>query len=110
MAVLQSQEYTFTHLAANATTVIFTPVSGVGSSYAVIHSIVINTKGASANTLSLYNDVSAVAGNLIAALDTVNGQISTILYDVRCNLGITVVIATGTAADITVVWRKNSQE
>lgn len=110
MAVLQSQEYNFTHLSANGTTVVFTPVTGVGSSYAILHSIVINTKGASANTLAVYNDVSAVAGNQIAAIDSTNAAIGAILLDVKCTLGITVVLATGTAADITVVWRRNGQE
>jgi len=110
MAIFQSQEFTFTNLAANATTTVYTPQATNQSAYGLLHAIVINTKGASANVCTVYNDVTAVAANTIATIDTVNGQIGTIFYDIKCPNGITVVIGTGTAANITVVWRKSGQE
>lgn len=105
MAILQSTQFAFSHLAANGTTVVFTPQAANQSSVGVLHSISINTKGASSNTCNVYNDVSAVAGNLIANIDTTTG-VNTLFYDVICQNGITVVLATGTSADITVTWIK----
>ena len=109
MAIFQSTEFNFTHLNANGTTVLSAPQAGVGSAYAFLHSITINTKGAAANICTVYNN-SAGSGDVIAVLDTVNGQIQTMFYDVKCPAGLTIVLATGTAADITVAWRKGSQE
>ncbi len=87
--------YNYTNLAANATTVIRT---GPG----VLHNVNINTKGGSSNVITIYDGVST-AGTKIATID------STVTYgplnfDVTFLTGLTVVIGTGTAADVTVAW------
>lgn len=109
MAILQTTQFGYTHVAAGtATTVVFTPQVTNQNSGAVLHTITINTKGASANTLSVYNNTSAVAADLIAIIDTTSG-VNSLFYDVICNQGITVVSATGTGADFTVTWAKQGQ-
>jgi hypothetical protein len=85
----------YTHLAALATTTI---KSGEG----ILHSVAINTKGATANTLTLY-DNTAASGTIIAVIDTTS-QIQTLLYDLQFTTGLTAVVAAGTAADITISW------
>lgn len=90
-----SQSYIPKNLAANATTLVYT---GQG----VLHGVVINTKGASSNTLKIYDGVSA-SGTLIATIDTTVVP-GTFLYDLAFNIGLTIVIGTGTAADATVLW------
>ena len=94
MALIE-QGYTYTNLAANATTVIRT---GKGK----LHSITINTAGASANVCTVY-DNTAASGSKIATINTVAAA-PNLLYDVQFNTGLTVVIGTGTAADVTVSW------
>lgn len=93
MALIE-QGYTYKNLAANATTVIRT---GKG----VLHSITINKKGGSANVCTVYDALTAT--NPIATIDT-TVDYGTLLYDVQFNTGLTVVMGTGTAADITVSW------
>lgn len=87
--------YSFKRLAANATTLVRT---GPG----ILHLITINTKGASANVISIYDGLSA-SGTLIATADSTNAP-GTLFYDVTFDTGLTIVIGTGTAADITVAW------
>jgi hypothetical protein len=87
----------FSNLLANATT---TVKSGAGT----LVGININTKGASANTLTIY-DNTAGSGTKIGTVDTVNGVIGHIPFKAAFATGLTVVIATGTAADITVIYR-----
>ncbi|HAM55177.1 MAG TPA: hypothetical protein DCQ64_07130 [Candidatus Rokubacteria bacterium] len=87
----------FAHLNANGTTVL----TGAGSGRLGL--VTINTKGASSNTLSLYAAASAVAADLIAVIDTTVG-VGTLAYDLLCPKGITAVLATGTAADVTITW------
>jgi len=108
MAILQTTQFLTTHLNANGTTTIFTPQATNQSSQAVLHTISINTKGAASNTISVYNDVTAVAANLIAVIDSTSA-VQSLFYDAICNNGLTVVLATGTAADITVSWAKLNQ-
>lgn len=86
----------YQHLNSNATTTIKT---GAGS----VHLITINTKGASSNILTLYDNTTA-AGQVIAVLDTTQA-VATLIYDVTFINGLTVVQSAGTAADITVAWR-----
>jgi hypothetical protein len=95
MPVVPSGGINYTHINGNGTT---TPKSSAG----VLHSIVINTKGASANTVTVY-DNTAASGTIIAVIDT-TAQVQTLIYDVQFNTGLTVVVATGTAADITISW------
>jgi hypothetical protein len=85
----------FVHLNANGTTVV---QAGAG----VLQGININTKGASANTLTLY-DNTAASGTVIAVIDTTGGT-AALRFDVKFATGLTAVLATGTAADITVSY------
>lgn len=86
--------YGFSNLAANATTTIKT---GAG----VFHSISINTKGIT-NTATLY-DNTAGSGTKIATIDTTLSQ-DTLIYDIAFSVGLTIVIAGGTAADVTIAY------
>lgn len=83
----------FSNLAANATTTI---KSGPG----VLAWVSINTKGATGNTLTIY-DNTAASGTKIATIDT-TAQLGQIYFGVTFSTGLTVVSATGTAADFTV--------
>lgn len=66
-----------------------------------LHCITINTKGASSNTLTVYDNASAASGTIIALIGT-TGQEQTLIYDVNVVNGITCASATGTGADYTV--------
>lgn len=89
--------FNFRNLAANGTTVIRT---GRG----ILHTITINDAGASSNTCTVYDGTSA-AGTVIATIDTVTTLFPTTLtFDAEFATGLTVVLATGTAANITVTW------
>lgn len=83
------------NLAANATTLVKT---GEG----VLRSITINTKGATANTIKIYDGLTA-AGTLLATIDS-TASIGTLTFDAKFSTGLCIVIATGTAADITVSY------
>lgn len=87
--------FSFSNLLANATTTI---KSGAG----VLHSVVINTKGIG-NTLTIY-DNTAGSGTKVGTVDTTLSTTS-FLYDVAFTTGLTVVIAGGTAADLTFTYR-----
>lgn len=86
----------FARIAANGTTIIKT---GAG----VLVGLTINTAGAAANTLTLY-DNTAGSGTVIALINTVSG-VESLLYNVIFGTGLTAVLATGTAADITFSYR-----
>jgi hypothetical protein len=83
------------HLNPNGTTTI---KSGAGW----LHNIVINVKGSSGNTITVY-DNTAASGTIIAVIDP-TAQLVTLNYDVGFTTGLTVVLASGTAADITVSY------
>lgn len=87
----------FKNLAANATTTVKT---GAGT----LDSIIINTVGASANTITVY-DNTAGSGTKIATVDGTIAGGTRIIYNCAFTTGLTIVIATGTAANITVVYR-----
>lgn len=89
--------YAYSNLLANATTLLKT---GQG----LLHSIVINNAGAASNLCTVYDGLSA-SGIVIATIDTVelNGRV--LLYDVHFTVGLTIVIGTGTAADLTVAYQ-----
>lgn len=87
----------YVHIAANATTIV---KSGPG----FLHTISINTKGASANIFTVYDNTSGT-GNIIAIINTVDAPTNTFIFDVGFNTGLTIVSATGTSADITVSYR-----
>lgn len=84
---------TGTRIAANGTT---TLKSGAGQ----LCSITVNTKGATGNTITIY-DNTAGSGTVLAVIDT-TVQPGTFFYDVAFATGLTVVVANGTAADFTV--------
>ena len=97
MSAIAAYGHPYRNLNANGTT---TVKSGRG----VLHSITVNKKGASANIATVY-DNTAGSGTVIAVIDTVNMNAQTLLYDLAFNTGLTVVLATGTAADITITYR-----
>ncbi|MEK9207460.1 MAG: hypothetical protein AAB922_03195 [Patescibacteria group bacterium] len=86
----------YKNLLANATTTL-------KSSAGILNRIVINNVGAAGNILTIY-DNSAASGTLVGVVDTVelNGRV--LDYRLALNTGLTVVMGTGTAADITVVF------
>ncbi len=88
--------YSYSNISTNATT-------AVKASAGTLHSITINTKGASSNVATVY-DNTAGSGTKIATLDTTLGQ-STLVYDIAFATGLTIVTATGTAADLTVAYK-----
>ena len=69
----------------------------------MLHSVTINTKGASSNTLKIYDGVDA-NGTLLATIDTTVTW-GPLPYDIGFQIGLTLVSATGTGADITVSYR-----
>jgi hypothetical protein len=87
--------YSARHISTNTTT---TAKSGSG----LLHSITINTSGASSNTITVY-DNTVGSGTVLAVID---GDVSptTLYYDVAFATGLTLVTATGTSADITVSY------
>lgn len=87
------------HIAAGLATTVVSKVPGC-----TLGAIVINTKGSGANTITVYDDVSAVAANIVAIID---GTVAAAPYDFNCymNSGITIVSATGVGCDMTVTFR-----
>lgn len=86
----------YSNLTTNATT---TLKSGKGT----LKSVTINTKGASSNVVTLY-DNTAASGTKIATIDTTQ-NVGTLGYDIQFSTGLTAVMGTGTAADITVSFK-----
>lgn len=86
---------TYKNISSNATTVV---KSGAG----YLGTITINTKGATANTATVY-DNTAGSGTVIATIDTTGGAV-TLTFNAKFATGLTVVTATGTAANITVCY------
>ena len=71
----------------------------------VLIAIVINTKGASSNTAKVYDDANGeeTPEKLIGTIDTTD-RVGRIKYDLPMYEGINIRTATGTAADITVIY------
>jgi hypothetical protein len=86
----------YLHLNANGTT---TVKSGAG----VLRRIVINTKGGITNTLTIYNNTTAT-GAVIGVVDTGNTAGGAFDYELDFTTGLTVVLAGGLAADITIIY------
>lgn len=84
----------FSHISTNSTTLVKT---GPG----VLSAISINTAGASSNKATIYDGVSA-AGTVIGIIDTT--VVRSIPFTAAFTTGLTIVTATGTAADITVTY------
>lgn len=85
-----------TNLLANGTTLVRT---GIG----VMAGVNINVLGASSNTLKLYDGLTA-AGTLIGTIDT-TVALGPTMPNVKFSTGLTAVLGTGTAADITILVR-----
>ena len=90
-----AQSFLAAHITTNATTV-------VKASSAVLHTITINTKGATGNIATLYNDP-ATTNNPLAVIDTTS-NVGTLYFDIVLPLGLTIVTATGTAGDLTISY------
>ncbi len=94
--VTKKSASSYTHLNSTGTTTI---KSGAG----ILRRVVINTKGSASNTFTIYDNTSG-SGTVIAVIDTVNGVSGQFEYGVSFSTGLTVVNATGTSADITVIY------
>ena len=86
----------FSNINTNTTT---TVKSGAG----VLKRIVVNKVGALSNTCTIYDNTTAT-GTIIGTIDLVHTQM-VFEYDVVFNTGLTIVTATGTAADLTIVYQ-----
>lgn len=64
--------------------------------------VMINTKGASGNVVTFY-DNTAASGTKIATIDTTS-SLTYLPYNAAFTIGLTVVMATGTPADITLMY------
>lgn len=93
--IVQKGNANYKNISTNATTVV-----KIGSG--VLHSIIINDAGVSANTATVY-DNTAGSGTVIATIDTVTTG-GTLDYGCDFSTGLTIVTATGTAANITVIY------
>lgn len=82
----------YKHISTNTTTLVKT---GPG----VLSSVVINKAGASANIATVYDGIDAT-GTVIAIIDTTVAR--PLEYNVAYLVGLTIVTATGTAADLTI--------
>jgi len=89
-------KYNYRRINANGTTTLQT---GGG----VLRSVTIAVVGAAANVLTIY-DNTAGSGTVILNASTVLTAPCTWTLDAGFNTGLTVVLATGTAADITVTY------
>ena len=94
--VTKKSASSYAHLNSTGTTTI---KSGAG----ILRRVVVNTRGGITNTLTIYDNTSG-SGTVIAAIDTVNGVSGNFEYNVAFSTGLTVVNATGTSADITVIY------
>jgi hypothetical protein len=74
----------FYHIATNETRIL-------KRSAGHLHTVNVNGTGGAGNTLILYDDLSAVAGNMIATLDLNKSTISTLTFDIPFNNGLTYV-------------------
>jgi len=94
--VTKKSASSYAHLNSTGTTTI---KSGAG----ILRRVVVNTNGSGSNTFTIYDNTSG-SGTVIAAIDTVNGVSGHFEYNVAFSTGLTVVDASGTSADITVIY------
>ena len=92
----ESHRYLYANINSNSTT-------QVKSGAAFLHTITINTKGAAANTISVYDATSGTT-NPVGTIDGTAPSGSTLLFDICLVNGLRVITATGTAADITLSY------
>ena len=93
--VIQPATSEYVYLSANGTT---TAKSGAG----VLRRIVVGTKGSLLNTLTVYDNTTAT-GSIIALIDT-SEQVGSLNFEVDFTTGLTLVLAGGTAARVTVIF------
>ena len=87
----------FLHISANGTYV-------VRQGPCTLYSVVVGTAGASGNSLTVY-DNTAASGTIVSVLDTTGSKSgSSVTYDLDMDNGLTVVLASGTAADVTIIY------
>lgn len=95
MKVQNQNDYEY--ISTNTTT---TVKSGAGH----LKAITVGTKGASSNTMTVY-DNTAGSGDIIAVIDTTGGSAEqTFHFDCEFTNGLTIVTATGTAAKATIIY------
>lgn len=89
----------YTNVAAGTATTVIKASAGR------LYGINVNTKGATGNTLTVY-DNSAGSGTKIATIDTTSAVGGILVFPEGFNFytGLTCVSATGTGADYTVIW------
>jgi hypothetical protein len=86
-----------------------TRVSGNGSGDAILgrpgqlHSVTINSKGLTGNTITLYDSLTHGAGTTIAVIDT-TAQIQTLIFDAWLQTGLSYTMASGTAGDVAITY------
>ena len=89
--------FNFTHKAALQAAI------NLKASPAFLHAVSINSKGATSNILTLYDDAAGGTTNPIAVIDTTS-IVGTLFYDIATANGLGYALAAGTAADITIIW------
>lgn len=100
----ESSANLYRNITTNGTTVIALPNNPV-QKYVLV-AIVVNTKGSSSNTATLYDSnttIGANPDNKIATIDT-TASVGRINYGVPLFNGVYIVTATGTAADLTLIY------
>lgn len=68
-----------------------------------LHRIVQNKAGGNTNTITIYDNTSA-GGTIIGTIVNTAGSMGNIEYDIDFYTGLTIVTATGTAGDLTIVY------
>ena len=92
---VKNKSSSFSNITTTGTTTI---KSGEG----IFRRLVINTKGVSSNTFTIY-DNTAGSGTVIATVDTVNST-GSLEYGLAFSTGLTIVSASGTSANATVIY------
>ena len=92
---VKNKSSSFSNITTTGTTTI---KSGAG----IFRRLVINTKGVSSNTFTIY-DNTAGSGTVIATVDTVNST-GSFEYGLAFSTGLTIVSASGTSANATVIY------
>ena len=80
-----------------------------GNTGAILKRVVINTAGAAANQLTIYDGTGIVANDpaakVIAVANTTNAAVPSLDYNCVASRGIWYTLLTGTAADLTFVYQ-----
>jgi len=87
----------YSHISTNSTNVI---KIGPGT----LQRVTINSPGGTNNTATIYDNTSG-SGTVIGVINTTSGaSSSTLMYNCQFSVGLTVVVASGSAADLTVIY------